>query len=116
MADSRSGSQTGPAPQTPASPPQTGKPVVEHTQPGRRRTSGRMALAFSVAGVFCCGVPALIGMFMGRSELLAIKDGNANPDGKEAARAAFYVGLGATLLYAAIVTIWVLMILAFRDI
>jgi hypothetical protein len=94
----------GPAPGRPSwNPVPTGPPASAGYD---RASIARSAIVLSVAGLFCCGVPSVIGMFMARSEIDAINKGRTDPAHRPRAEAAFAIGLLGTALALVTVSLW----------
>lgn len=65
-----------------------------------------MALGFSVLGLFCCGLPSVVGALMAAIELRAIGRGVTDPTDVGAARGALLLGLLATMLWLLAIALW----------
>ena len=83
-----------------------------YTSPYSRSSQASGALVLSIVGFFCCGLPSVIGMIMGRSEMSAIDRGEADPANRGTAQAAFIIGLIATVLMVASIGLWMLAVFA----
>jgi hypothetical protein len=57
-----------------------------------RSSNAGVALGLSIAGLVCCGLIAIPGLIMGRSEVKAIDAGQADPGQRGLALAAYIVG------------------------
>jgi hypothetical protein len=77
-----------------------------------RQSIAVAALALSILGFLCAGIPSLFGMIMGRLDINAIESGLTDPRNHSIAQAAFIVGLIATLLPLAFVLFWLLLFAA----
>jgi hypothetical protein len=91
------------APQSIPYQPMTGNP---------RQSDAVAALFLSILGFFCCGIPSVIGMVMGRMDINAIESGQTDPRNHNIAQAAFIVGLIATLLTLGVFLFYMLLVVA----
>ena len=61
---------------------------------------GPLLLGLSIAG-FCCIIPAVVSIFLSRSDLKAMDTGEMDPEGRGLTQAAFWIGVvlsGLTVL------------------
>ncbi|MGF1598517.1 MAG: hypothetical protein ACFCVK_16565 [Acidimicrobiales bacterium] len=75
-----------------------------------RQSQAVAALVLAIVGYFCCGVPSLVGMLMGRQEMRAIDEGRTDPTQRSTAQAAFIIGLICTILYGIVLLFYVVAI------
>lgn len=80
----------------------------EYTRPSQATT----ALVLVILGLLCCGLPAIIGTMMAKADLRAIAQGRTDPANHGTARAAFVVGLVASILWLGMMALWLLATLA----
>lgn len=73
-----------------------------------RPSRARQALILAVLGLLCCGLLAVIGVFVARSETRAIREGRTDPANYGPARVALVASLLATILWLAMLAVWVL--------
>ncbi len=77
----------------------------------RRASQATTALVLVVVGLFCCGVPSIIGTVMAKADLNAIRRGETDPQNKGAAQAGFILGIIASILWLAVAALWFLAVL-----
>lgn len=98
----------------PTSPPPDTAPVPpggRYPRPSR----ASLALVVSILGIFCCGVPAPIGLILGSIEIRAIDQGLSDPEQRGTARAATIIGAVATILFVGYLGILALSVFATRG-
>lgn len=77
-----------------------------------RQSQAVAALVLSILGFFCCGVPSVIGMVLGRQDVKAIDEGLTDPSNRGTAQAAFVVGMVASVIVGGIFLLYLLLIVA----
>ena len=77
-----------------------------------RRSQAKTALLLVIVGMFCCGVPSIVGTVMARADLSAMRRGRTDPADHGLAQGAFIVGLIASTLWLAMVALWLVLALA----
>ncbi|MDH3684294.1 MAG: DUF4190 domain-containing protein, partial [Acidimicrobiia bacterium] len=114
----------GQAPRTrgklPEPPPVGGvlPPTVPYQDPSaygytyKRPSQATTALVFAILGLFCCGLPSVIGTVMAKADLRAIARGRTDPANHGTAQVAFIVGLAASVLWLGVMALWFLAALA----
>lgn len=66
------------------------------------------ALVLSIVGFFCCGFPAIGGIYYARQEQKGITEGRRDPSKQGLATAALVIGIVVLVLYVFIYAIWIL--------
>ena len=74
-----------------------------------------MALGLSIAGLVCCGLLAIPGLIMGRSEVKAIDAGQADPGQRGLALAAYIVGGIVLAINVAVIIFYLVFIVALAS-
>ncbi len=80
-----------------------------------RSSNAGVALGLSIAGLVCCGLLAIPGLIMGRSEVKAIDGGQADPGQRGLALAAYIVGGIAVAINVAILVFYLVFIVALAS-
>ncbi len=120
--DRRPAGQAAPrydAPQSSGAPQSYGAPqgYQAYNTPGGftsypRSSNAGVALGLSIAGLVCCGLLAIPGLIMGRSEVKAIDRGEADPSQRGLALAAYIVGAITLALYVVLIAFYLVVIVA----
>jgi hypothetical protein len=107
------------APQSYGSPQPYGAPqgYQAYNAPGgftsySRSSNAGVSLGLSIAGLVCCGLLAIPGLIMGRSEVKAIDAGAADPSQRGLALAAYIIGGIAVGLYVALIVLYLVVFVA----
>jgi len=80
-----------------------------------RSSNAGVALGLSIAGLVCCGLIAIPGLIMGRSEVKAIDAGQADPGQRGLALAAYIVGAIVVALNVALILFYVVFFVALAS-
>ncbi len=62
------------------------------------RAIAAMVLSIAAAPVFCCFPASIVGMVLGKQEMIAIEEGRAPLAGETMAKVGFYLGIVATAI------------------
>lgn len=77
-----------------------------------RSSNAGVALGLSIAGLVCCGLIAIPGLIMGRSEVKAIDAGQADPGQRGLAMAAYIIGAIVLVINVAVILFYLVVIVA----
>lgn len=78
------------------------------TPPFAEGSQAVTALLSSVFGVFCCGLPAGVGWYLGQQEIQRIDQGLRDPSNRNTATAAKVIGIIAIVVWGALYLLWLL--------
>ena len=81
----------------------------------QRSSNAGVALGLSIAGLVCCGLLAIPGLIMGRSEVKAIDAGQADPGQRGLALAAYIIGGIVVALNLALIVFYVVFFVALAS-
>lgn len=94
--------------------PPTGLPIPSMGSPlpaggfYPEQSKSTTALVLSIVGFFCCGFPAIGGIWYARQEQKAIEAGRRDPSKQGMATAALIIGIIVLVLYLLVYGIWIL--------
>ena len=81
----------------------------------QRSSNAGVALGLSIAGLVCCGLIAIPGLIMGRSEVKAIDAGQADPGQRGLALAAYIVGAIVVALNVVLILFYIVFFVALAS-
>ena len=81
----------------------------------QRSSNAGVALGLSIAGLVCCGLLAIPGLIMGRSEVKAIDAGQADPGQRGLALAAYIIGGIVVALNLALIVFYIVFFVALAS-